>query len=157
MKRTTTGRWSHITCALVIGEVGFEDIPMRRPIRIENITAARRKLVSCAELLTFTVLCSVVSIHLYSASLSMSHSEALLTTALILCPYVATRVRFEPATFRRQGTELTTQPPCPTSTLWEINVTHSWFVVHDASLWDMVAHWLRRLLSTGGSCVRLPL
>src|SRR6218665_3491256 len=23
--------------------------------------------------------------------------------------------------------------------------------------WDVMAHWLRRLLSTGGSCVRLPL
>src|SRR6218665_37928 len=26
-----------------------------------------------------------------------------------------------------------------------------------AITWDVMAHWLRRLLSTGGSCVRLPL
>ena len=30
-------------------------------------------------------------------------------------PYVAARVRFEPATLRTQGTELTTEPPCPLS------------------------------------------
>ena len=29
-------------------------------------------------------------------------------------PYVATRVEFESATFREQGTEPTTAPPCPT-------------------------------------------
>jgi len=30
-------------------------------------------------------------------------------------PYVATRVGFENATLRAQGTELTTEPPCPTN------------------------------------------
>ena len=57
----------------------------------------------------------------------------LLTTALILCrrkhaeapqatvseglaqgSYVVAGVGFEPATLRAQGTELTTEPPCPT-------------------------------------------
>ena len=32
----------------------------------------------------------------------------------ILGPSVAARVGFEPATFRTQGTELTTEPPRPT-------------------------------------------
>ena len=61
------------------------------------------------------------------------YSEALPTTALLLCrsqhtealqatvseglaqgPYVAARLGFEPATFRMQATEPTTEPPCPT-------------------------------------------
>jgi len=60
------------------------------------------------------------------------YSEALLTKASILCwsqhtevlqatvseglaqgPYVAARVLFEPVTFWMQGTEPTTEPPCP--------------------------------------------
>jgi len=64
----------------------------------------------------------IVSIHLYSASHSMSLSEALLTTELMLCrsshakalqaiaseelaqgPFVATR--YEPVTLRTEGTE----------------------------------------------------
>ena len=71
-----------------------------------------------------TVLYCFVFIHLYSASHSMSHSEALPITALILFrslhaealqataseglaqgPHVAARVGFEPATLRTEGTE----------------------------------------------------
>ena len=70
--------------------------------------------------------------HLYSASLSMSLSEAFPTTALILCrrlhieqrkatvseglaqgPYMVDRVGFELTTLRTEGTEPTTEPPCP--------------------------------------------
>ena len=76
----------------------------------------------------------IVSIHLYSASHSMSLSESIPITALILCrsldaevlqaiasegfaqgTYVAARVRFDPATLRTKGAELTTEPPRPTS------------------------------------------
>ena len=39
--------------------------------------------------------------------------------------------------------------PQSTSILWSAALHCSW--------WNMVAHWLRRLLSTGGSWVRLPL
>ena len=67
---------------------------------------------------------SIIFIHLYSASLSMSHSEALPTTALKLCrslhaaalrasasegltqgPYIVVRVGFEPVTFWTEGTK----------------------------------------------------
>ena len=66
----------------------------------------------------------IVFIHFYSASLSMSHSEEVPTTGLILCrskyteavrttaseglaqgPYVAAKVGFEPATLQTEGTE----------------------------------------------------
>ena len=74
----------------------------------------------------------IIFIHLYRASYIMSLSEALLTTALILCrswhaealqatasegldqgPYVVTRAVFEPTTLRTKGTEHTTEPPYP--------------------------------------------
>jgi len=45
------------------------------------------------------------------------HAEALPATmseGFAHGPYVATRVEFESATFREQGTEPTTAPPCPT-------------------------------------------
>ena len=45
------------------------------------------------------------------------HAEALQATVserLTQSPYVAARMGFEPATFRTQGTELTTEPLHPT-------------------------------------------
>ena len=84
----------------------------------------------------------VLAVNSVSADISLAplqvhyYLEALLTTALnplMLCcslhaealqatmseglaqdPYMATRVGFEPATLRTQGTEPTTEPPCPT-------------------------------------------
>src|SRR6218665_931237 len=32
-----------------------------------------------------------------------------------------------------------------------------WKIYHVMAWWDVMAHWLRRLFSTGGSWVRLPL
>ena len=45
------------------------------------------------------------------------HFKQLLATAsegLAQGPYVAERVEFKPVTLRMQGTEPTTEPPCPT-------------------------------------------
>ena len=36
-----------------------------------------------------------------------------MSEGLAKSPYMAARVGFEPATLRTQGTELTTEPPCP--------------------------------------------
>ena len=71
--------------------------------------------------------------------------EALPTTALILLtrealqatvseglaqgPYVTTRVGFEPATLRTQGTELITEPPRPTSYIKILWILHLYLVV----------------------------
>ena len=76
----------------------------------------------------------IVFIYLYSASHSMSLSEALPATTLILCrsehaealqataseglaqgPCVSARVGFEPATVRTEDTELTTELPRTTT------------------------------------------
>ena len=40
--------------------------------------------------------------------------QATVSQGLAQGPYVAARVEFEPATLWTQGTELTTEPPCPT-------------------------------------------
>lgn len=45
LKRTTSGRWAHIVCAMAIPEVLFEDVKARDSINIENISPARLKLV----------------------------------------------------------------------------------------------------------------
>src|SRR6218665_1318946 len=51
-------------------------------------------------------------------TVSELHAEALQTTVskgFAQGPYMAAGVGFEPATLRMQGTELTTEPPGPTS------------------------------------------
>src|SRR6218665_642820 len=39
---------------------------------------------------------------------------------------------------------------------WRAAAKHTG-IIKSSTLWDVMAHWLRRLLSTGGSWVRLPL
>lgn len=46
LKPTTTGHWAHIVCAMSITEVSFQDIKLRSPIDVTNISPARLKLVS---------------------------------------------------------------------------------------------------------------
>ena len=45
LKATTKDQWCHITCALPIKEIIFQDSVHRQPVNITKITAARRKLV----------------------------------------------------------------------------------------------------------------
>lgn len=45
LKKTTTGEWCHVVCAIAFPEVYFEDIQERDGINIENLNPARRKLV----------------------------------------------------------------------------------------------------------------
>ena len=46
LKKTTSGKWCHIVCAIAIPEVYFEDIQLRERINIDNLNPARKKLVS---------------------------------------------------------------------------------------------------------------
>ena len=81
------------------------------------------------------VLYCIVFIHLYSASHSLSLSEALSTTAidtvsefarrsatisegLAQGPYTAARAGFEPTTLRSNGVVSTNTPPCPIATIY---------------------------------------
>ena len=46
LKPTDGGRWAHITCALAIPEVTLGGGERKQPVMTEDITRARRKLVS---------------------------------------------------------------------------------------------------------------
>lgn len=46
LKPTTTQEWAHIVCAMAITEVSFENVKLRGPINVTNLSPARLKLVS---------------------------------------------------------------------------------------------------------------
>src|SRR6218665_1238762 len=90
------------------------------------------------KIICFIVLYCIVFIHFYSASHSLSLSEAPRPQQLTLCrslhakalqaiagkglaqgPYMAARAGFEPTTLRSNGVVSTNAPPSPTSSWWD--------------------------------------
>ncbi|KAK2162027.1 hypothetical protein LSH36_106g06036 [Paralvinella palmiformis] len=47
LKPTCMGHWAHIVCALTIPEVTFEDAVRREPIKLSDISLARKRLKCC--------------------------------------------------------------------------------------------------------------
>src|SRR6218665_1296496 len=93
------------------------------------------------KIICFIVLYCIVFIHFYSASHSLSLSEAPRPQQLTLCrslhakalqaiagkglaqgPYMAARAGFEPTTLRSNRVVSTNAPPCPTNTI--VSVYH---------------------------------
>ena len=60
-------------------------------------------------------------------------------------PYVVARVGFEPAIFRKQGTELTTEPPRPTNQQNLMKTEPATHNIHHYSISqtgrDLIAEW----------------
>lgn len=55
LKPTDGGRWAHLVCAVTIPDVCLGDIQSKEPVVTENITRARRKLVSCGHINIFVI------------------------------------------------------------------------------------------------------
>src|SRR6218665_145345 len=79
--------------------------------------------VSFIQLFIPNIYIAPFKVHYYSDALPITalplfpncHVEALESTVSEGVTYMAAKAGFEPATFRMQGTELTSEPPCPTS------------------------------------------
>jgi len=68
LKRTTSGKWCHIVCAIAIPEVYFEDIQLRERINIDNLNPARNRL-NC----------------IYCSDLERQHSEVSMESSCVQC------------------------------------------------------------------------